>query len=95
MTGLKKTLSRLSGRTLIPLDLAAGVPEIRISGLRTLVLEPHRGVRAFAGDCILISTDAGLLCVRGRGLSLKSMSERELRLSGEIIALELVDAHAD
>ena len=95
MNRLKKTVSRFSGLWDIPLDLSSGLPEIRISGMRTLTVEPHRGLRSFSGDCVLVETALGLLCIRGRDLVLKSVSREELRLNGELVSVEMAAAHAD
>ena len=95
MNGVKKALARLSGDSAIPLDISAGSPEIRISGMRTVTVEPHRGLRAFAEDCVLVETGLGLLCFRGRGLELKNMTVREVRLTGDIASMEMVSSHAD
>jgi sporulation protein YqfC len=89
MLGLKNTITRLSGTSGIPLDAAVGLPEIRISGMRTLTLEPHRGLRAFAGDCILVETGLGLLCIRGSALVLKYISSEGLCVYGEIVSIEM------
>ncbi len=70
------------------------LPEIRITGMRNLVLESHRGVRAFAEDSVLVETCEGLLHIRGQSLVMKSMTLGELNLQGKIFALELIDSHA-
>ena len=79
----------------IPLAFDRGLPEIRISAMRDLVIEPHRGVRSFSEDSVLIETGGGLVHLRGNSLSIKRMTWRELRLQGEICAVELVFADAD
>lgn len=90
----KKTVAAISGASDIPLDFAAGLPEIRLSGMRSLAVEPHRGVRSFAEDCVLVQTGGGLLCIRGTALTLKSISYRELRMTGKIVSLEVVNDDA-
>ena len=94
MKRLKELLAAWSSATGIPLDTAAGLPDIRLSGLHTLVLESHRGVRAFAADCVLVETTAGLLSICGSSLLLKNLTGRELRLCGEIRSIALVDRRA-
>ena len=94
MKGWKERLSAWSAASAIPLDLVSSLPNIRLSGLHTLILEPHRGIRAFAGDSVLIATAAGLICVRGDGLYLKALSREQLYLCGRIRCVELVDERA-
>lgn len=94
MKGWKERLSAWSADSEIPLDMVSALPNIRLSALHTLILEPHRGIRAFAGDCVLIATGAGLLSIRGDGMYLKAMSREQLHLCGRIRCVELVDDHA-
>ena len=78
----------------IPLSFEHGLPEIRISAMRSMVIEPHRGVRSFSRDSVMVETGGGLLHIRGSGMVIKSMTWRELRLQGQFSAVELVDGHA-
>lgn len=93
-----KTLNQALGRLLRAADIPAvfdqGLPEVRISAMRSLVIEPHRGVRSFAEDGVLIETGGGLVHVRGKNMVIKSMTWRELRLQGQISAVELLEEHA-
>ena len=91
---VKNALLKAAGAAAIPLGTVTGLSEIRISAMRTVVIEAHRGVRSFTGDCVLVETGDGMLCVRGEGLVLNSMSRSELRLTGGIQALELMENHA-
>lgn len=94
MKGLNKAMERLLGATNIPLRFDRGLPEIRISAMRSMVIEPHRGVRSFSEDSMLIETGGGLLHIRGSALMIKSMTLRELSLQGSFSAVELVSDHA-
>ena len=94
MKSLKKTAAELMIDKGIPAGFVNALPEIRITGMRSLVLESHRGVRAFAEDSVLVETGEGLLHIRGKSLVVKSMTLRELSLHGKIFALEMVNDHA-
>ena len=94
MNALNHALGRLMRRADIPAVFDQGLPEIRISGACNLVIEPHRGVRSFAEDGILIDTGGGLVHIRGEDMVIKSMTWRELRLQGQISAVELLGRHA-
>ena len=90
----KSTLLKAAGAADIPIGAVAGLSEIRITAMRTVVIGPHRGIRSFAGDCVLVETGEGIICVHGRGLELKNMSREEVRLTGEIRSVERMDRHA-
>ena len=94
MKGLKQAYEKLLRTADIPLTFERGLPEVRISAMRDLVIEPHRGVRSFAEDGVLIETGGGLVHIRGKGMVIKSMTWRELRLQGEISAVELLAGYA-
>lgn len=79
----------------MPGELLPGLPELRMTGSRSLLLEPHGGLRAFSGECVLVSVGGGLLCIRGKDLTVKRLSLRSLWLKGEIHSLELTGNDAD
>lgn len=79
----------------MPGELISGLPELRLTGSRSLLLEPHGGLRAFSGERVLVSVGNGLLCIRGKELTIKRLSLRTLWLKGEIRSLELTGSDAD
>ena len=94
MTGSRtgRFLKRLGSG--IPEELRPGLPELRMRGNGTVVLEPHRGLRSFSEACVIVAVSGGLLCFHGKGLRIKRMTLRELRLKGEITSLEYSAGHA-
>ncbi len=94
MKGLVYAIDRLMRSSEIPLSFDRGLPEIRISAMSSIMIEPHRGVRSFAEDGILIETGGGLIHIRGSALTIKSMTRRELRLQGRFSAIEVVGDRA-
>ena len=94
MKGLNDAFGRLLRTADIPPVFDQSLPEMRISAMRYLVIEPHRGVRSFSDDGVLIETRGGLVHIRGKGMVIKSMTWRELRLQGQISAVELIADHA-
>lgn len=94
MKSLTKAFERLIQASDIPLSFDRGLPEILISSMRSMVIEPHRGIRAFSEGSILVETGGGLIHIRGKELIIKSMTWKELRLQGQFSAVELVSEHA-
>ncbi len=94
MKGPNHPIRRLANAADIPLSFERSMPEIRISAMESLVIEPHCGVRSFSEDSILVETGGGLVHIRGEALIMKRMTWRELRLQGRISAVELIADHA-
>jgi sporulation protein YqfC len=75
----------------LPADVIAGLPRLEMVGGRQLYLERHSGILAYSDTRIDANTPAGVLRVRGEGLTLLAMTEEELRIGGNITAVEWVD----
>ena len=74
----------------LPADVVAGLPRLEMVGSRQLYVEHHAGILAYSEAQIDVNTAAGVLRVRGEGLSLLAMSAEELRIGGRIAAVEWV-----
>ena len=74
----------------LPADLVAGMPHLEMVGSRQLYLEHHTGLLSYSGEQIDVNTTGGVLRVRGKELSLLAMTAEELRIGGEITAVEWV-----
>ena len=94
MKSLNHAINSLLRSVDFPPVFDRSLPEIRISAMHSLVIEPHRGVRSFSEDSILIETGGGLIHLRGKALAIKRMTWRELRLQGNISTVELFASDA-
>ena len=94
MKCLTKAFERMIQVSDIPLSFDRGLPEIHIYSMRSMVIDPHRGVRSFSEGSMLIETGGGLIHIRGKSLKIKSMTWKELCLQGQFHAVELVNEHA-
>ena len=74
----------------LPADVVAGLPRLEMVGSRQLYVEHHAGILAYSEEQIDVNTAAGVLRVRGGGLSLLAMTAEELRIGGSIAAVEWV-----
>ena len=74
----------------LPADVVAGLPRLEMVGSRQMYLEHHQGILAYSDSRIDVNTAAGVLRVRGGGLSLLAMTAEELRIGGTIAAVEWV-----
>lgn len=83
-------LTRMAELFDLPADLVAGLCHIELLGDRQLFLEGHGGILSYGTEQIDINAGALILRVRGRGLTLRSMTDSEVRIAGTIEALEYV-----
>lgn len=74
----------------LPADVVAGLPRLELVGDRELYLEGHRGLLAYSETQIDANTGSGVLRVRGTELTLLAMTAEELRIGGQIGAVEWV-----
>ena len=78
----------------LPADVVAGLPRLEMVGGRQLYLEHHTGILGYSQEQIDINTTAGVMRVRGENLTLVAMTAEELRIGGEISAVELLRSGA-
>ena len=71
----------------LPADVVAGLPRVELLGGRQLWLEGHTGLLSCGPERIDAGTRAGVLCVRGEGLSLLGITPDALRVGGKIRSL--------
>lgn len=74
----------------LPADVVAGTPRIELLGARELFIDNHTGILTYGESCIDINTAALIVRVRGAELELRAMTERDLRITGRIDAVEFV-----
>ena len=74
----------------LPADVIAGLPHLEMIGGRQLFLEQHKGLLAYSDTAIDINTGTLVVRVRGTGLQLLAMTAEELRIGGDIAAVEWV-----
>lgn len=83
-------LTRMAELFDLPADLVAGLCHIELLGDRQLFLEGHGGILSYGTEQIDINAGALILRVRGSGLTLRSMTDSEVRIAGTIETLEYV-----
>ena len=74
----------------LPADVAAGLSHMELLGDRQLLLEGHEGLLAYGTELIDVSVGGAVLRVTGEGLTLKSMTEREVRIGRRIDGVEFL-----
>lgn len=83
-TNGREYLARMAELFDLPSGGAAGLCHLELLGDRQLFLEGHEGLLAYGAEQIDVSVGRMVLRVTGANLTLKSMTERELRIFGRI-----------
>lgn len=95
MAGWKKKLAQVGQEALdrleLPVNIAAGVARIELLGNRELYMDRHKGVLAYTTEEVDVNGGGIVVRVHGAGLQLLVMTEQELRITGKIMGIELVE----
>ena len=86
----QRMLTRIAELFDLPADVVAGLCHVELLGDRQLFLEGHGGILSYGTEQIDLNAGALILRVRGSGLTLRSMTDAEIRISGRIDAVEYV-----
>jgi len=76
----------------LPADIVARLPHLEMVGGVQLYLERHTGILGYSQEQIDINTTSGVLRIKGAKLSIIAMTAEELRIGGQISAIELLGA---
>ena len=74
----------------LPADIVAGLCHVEMLGDRQLFLEGHSGILSYGTEQIDVGAGSLILRVRGQNLTLRSMTDSEVRIFGKIDAVEYV-----
>ncbi len=86
----QRVLTRAAELFDLPADIVAGLCHLEMLGDRQLFLEGHGGILSYGTERIDVNAGALILRVRGSGLTLRSMTDTEVRIAGRIDAVEYV-----
>ena len=74
----------------LPRDLVAGLPHMEMLGSREFFLEGHGGLLSYGDTAVDICAGNLTVRVRGEELTLRAMTESEIRITGKIDAVEFL-----
>lgn len=80
-------LEELSSAIAIPQDILGNLPIVTVTGRQLVHIENYKGIIQYQNDIVRVQTKAGVLCVRGKRLSIDYYSSDEMRISGHIMEL--------
>lgn len=65
-------------------------PLVEICGERRVLIENHRGVKAYGGEEICVAVSYGVISVQGCNLELARMTREQLVICGRIDGVKLI-----
>lgn len=74
----------------LPMDAAAGLPRITLTGRKRICVENHRGLLGYTTERIEIGGGRVRVCITGCDLFLRVMKKDAVVITGEIHSVELV-----
>ncbi len=72
----------------LPAEVVTNLPEITMSGNRTLTVENHKGMVDYGETEIRINTALGILEIEGSGFDLLAITDEVIALTGTIRSLQ-------
>ena len=72
----------------LPGEVVAGMPRLTITGCRRILVENHRGILEYGENEIHIHGGRVIIKLRGVDLTLRSMSDSELLITGQILGID-------
>lgn len=74
----------------IPAEAVAGVSYIEITGTREMLVENHKGILEYTENEIKVNIGKNVLRITGQCLSVDAMNSNQLKLTGNIEAVEFI-----
>ena len=71
--------------------IVADVPRMELTGNRIFYMDKHRGVLSYSPENIDIGGGSVVVRLHGKGLEIVAMTDDELRITGKIDGMELIE----
>ena len=68
----------------IPEEVVLGTPKVTLSGMSHMTLENHHGIIECGDDTVRVRTSEGVLCIKGKGLTLAQLRASVMIVEGDI-----------
>ena len=74
----------------LPMDAAAGLPRITLTGRKRVCVENHRGLLSYSTERMELSGGRIRVCITGCDLYLRVMKKDAVVITGDIHSIELI-----
>lgn len=85
----KKKISRLEKILEIPQEIYSDVPKIVITGFNEMVIENFKSILEYEEFFIRINTYIGIININGYNLKLETMTNDDIKITGQIENFEI------
>ena len=75
----------------LPAVLAPNLPRMELVGTHSFYMDRHRGVLGYSTEAVDINGGSVIVRLTGSELQLQAMTDEELRITGHIVKVELVE----
>ena len=82
---------RLASALSLPKEVVCNLPEITMTGNKTLMVENHKGIIDCGEELLRLNTLSGILTVKGHEFDLLTVTDEVIVLSGSISAMEFTE----
>ncbi len=74
----------------LPGEIILDLPKLTLVGNKNLTIENHKGIIEYTDEIIRINTKKQMLKINGLKLEIKSITEEEIFINGDISAIEFL-----
>jgi len=74
----------------LPEEIILDVPKLQFIGNKDLSIENYKGIIEYSDEIIRINTKTHLLKIMGHKLEIKTITEEEILITGDITGLEFI-----
>lgn len=83
-----KIREKLSNTFELPKDIVLDVSKVIIIGTGQVTIENHKGIVEYSEELIRINTGSDIMKLCGRNLTIKTILQEEITITGEITNIE-------
>ena len=91
----RRAIFKKGAETMERLDLEpaiiADVPRLELTGNRALYMDRHKGILSYSTESIDIGGGSIIVRIHGSALQIVAMTDDELRITGKIEGMELME----
>ena len=73
----------------LPGELILGIPCISVVGDREATVENYNGIIEYDEKKVILSTSLGIFRIKGENLSIKSITDEDVTLSGRVLGFDI------
>ena len=85
----KKKISKLKKMLEIPQEIYSDVPKIIITGFNEMIIENFKSILEYEEFFIRINTYIGIININGYNLKLETMTNDDIKITGQIENFEI------